>query len=51
MKIKISELYCKYVINFINNILNKNDLNNDYWQDKLYESYLRLEEILKEENL
>lgn len=51
MKIKISELYCKYVINFINDIIKKNYLNNDYWQDILYESYLKLEEMLKEENL
>lgn len=49
---KASRLYCKYVINIINNNIRKLKINSDAYKeldDKLYESYLKLEEILNSE--
>lgn len=52
MLFKLSNYYCKYVINVINKAILeniKNRINYDELDDKLYESYLKLEEILNYE--
>lgn len=49
---KASKLYCKYVINIINNSMKKLKRNTDTYNEldeKLYESYLKLEEIINTE--
>ena len=49
---KASKLYCKYVINIINNSMKKLKRNSDTYNEldeKLYESYLKLEEIINTE--
>ena len=49
---KTSKLYCKFVINIINNSMKKLKFNYDLYNelnDRLYESYLKLEEILDSE--
>lgn len=46
-------MYCKYVINIINNTIKKikpTDKNYKLLEDKLYKSYLKLEKILNYEN-
>lgn len=52
MLFKASKLYCKYVISIISNSIKKLNVNNDAYKeldDKLYESYLKLEEIMNTE--
>ena len=52
MFFKTSKLYCKYVINIINNSIKKLKINTDPYKaldDKLYESYLKLEKIISSE--
>lgn len=47
-----SKMYCKYVINIIANSIRKLDFNSDSYKeldDRLYESYLKLEEIINSE--
>lgn len=47
-----SSMYCKYVIDTINNNIQKLKLKNrdsNILEDKLYESYITLEKILKTE--
>lgn len=49
---KTSKLYCKYVINIISNSMKKLKRNSDTYNEldeKLYESYLKLEEIINTE--
>ena len=49
---KASKLYCKYVINIISNSMKKLKRNTDTYNEldeKLYESYLKLEEIIETE--
>ena len=49
---KASKLYCKYVINIISNSMKKLKRNSDTYnelEEKLYESYLKLEEIINME--
>ena len=49
---KASKLYCKYVINIISNNMKKLKRNTDTYNEldeKLYESYLKLEEIINTE--
>lgn len=49
---KTSKLYCKYVINIISNSMKKLKRNTDTYNEldeKLYESYLKLEEIINTE--
>lgn len=49
---KASKLYCKYVINIINDSMKKLKRNTDTYNEldeKLYESYLKLEEIINTE--
>ena len=49
---KPSKLYCKYVINIISNSMKKLKRNTDIYNEldeKLYESYLKLEEIINTE--
>ena len=49
---KTSKLYCKYVINIISNSMKKLKRNSDTYnelEEKLYESYLKLEEIINTE--
>ncbi len=52
MMFNASKLYCKYVISIINDSIKKlkynSDLNKEL-DDKLYESYLKLEEIINNE--
>lgn len=46
-------MYYKYVIKTIDDILRKyriKNINNNLLEDKLYESYLKLEKMLDEEN-
>lgn len=53
MLFKTSRLYCKYVIDIISNNIRKIKTGTDLYKlldDKLYESYLKLEDILKSEN-
>lgn len=48
----VKKFYCKYVIDLLYKrilILRKININNNYFEEKLYESYLKLEEFLKEE--
>ena len=50
----LSKLYCKYVINILCKNLNKykkNEEIHDKLYDDIYNSYLKLEEILKEESI
>ena len=52
MRFNTSKFYCKYVIDIINNNLKKMKKNSDLYttlDDKLYESYLRLEKIINDE--
>ncbi len=52
MFFKTSKLYCKYVIGIINSNIKKLKINTEPYKeldDKLYESYLRLEKIIKSE--
>lgn len=49
---KASKLYCKYVINIISNSMKKLKRKTDTYNEldeKLYESYLKLEEIINTE--
>lgn len=49
---KASKLYCEYVINIINNNIKKlkaNTISYKELDDRLYESYLKLEEIINSE--
>ena len=49
---KASKLYCKYVISIISNSMKKLKRNSDTYNEldeKLYESYLKLEEIINTE--
>ena len=49
---KASKLYCKYVIKIISNSMKKLKRNSDTYnelEEKLYESYLKLEEIINTE--
>ena len=49
---KASKLYCKYVINIISNSMKKLKRKSDTYnelEEKLYESYLKLEEIINTE--
>lgn len=49
---KTSKLYCKYVINVISNSIKKLNINTESYkelEDRLYESYLKLEEIINAE--
>lgn len=53
MKFIVSRMYCKYVINVINDEIIKirqKNLYNDELEDKLYFCYLKLERILNQEN-
>lgn len=53
MKFIVSRMYCKYVINVINDEIVKirrMNLYDDELEDKLYFSYLKLEQILNQEN-
>lgn len=46
------KMYCKYVINIITNSIRKFDFNSDSYKEldeRLYESYLKLEEIINSE--
>lgn len=52
MSFNTSKFYCKYVIDIINNNLKKMKKNSDLYtalDEKLYESYLRLEKIINDE--
>lgn len=52
MLFKASKLYCKYVINIISNSIKKLNANTETYKeldDRLYESYLKLEEIMNTE--
>ncbi len=54
MLFKASKLYCEYVINIISASIKKLKINTDSYKeldDKLYESYLKLEEIINSEFL
>lgn len=49
---KASKLYCEYVINIINNSIKNLKINTDTYKeldDRLYESYLKLEKIINSE--
>lgn len=49
MRFNTSKFYCKYVIDIINNNIKKLKRNTDSYKeldDKLYESYLKLEKII-----
>ena len=46
------KFYCKYVIELIYKrifLLRKNNILDNYLEEKLYESYLKLEELLRED--
>ena len=50
LSFKTSKLYCKYVISILSNSIKKINVNNETYNeidDKLYESYLKLEKILE----
>lgn len=52
MLFNLSKYYCKYVINIINENVNlgiKNKADYEELDEKLYESYLKLEELLNNE--
>lgn len=52
MKFCVSRMYCKYVINTLNNALKQlrvKKRNNKLLEDELYESYLKLEKLFNEE--
>ena len=49
MRFNTSKFYCKYVIDIINNNIKKLKKNTDSYKEldnKLYESYLKLEQII-----
>jgi len=49
---KASKLYCEYVINIISNSIKNLKTNTDTYKeldDRLYESYLKLEKIINSE--
>ncbi len=53
MKFKTSKLYCKYIINILQKNIHcfKKDKNlSTMLDDEIYNSYLKLEKILKDEN-
>ncbi len=53
MKFCASRMYCKYVINILNNAIKKirsKRLEDKLLEDELFESYLKLEELLEQEN-
>lgn len=52
MKFCASRMYCKYVVNVINNAIIKlrsMKTEDELLEEELYESYVKLEEILKQE--
>lgn len=52
MKFCASRMYCKYVINTLNNALKKiriKKYDSKLLEDELYESYLKLEKLFNEE--
>ncbi len=52
MIFKASKLYCEYVINIISNSIKNLKTNTDTYKeldDRLYESYLKLEKIINSE--
>lgn len=52
MKFCVSRMYCKYVINTLNNALKKirtKKQSDKLLENELYESYLKLEKLFNEE--
>ncbi len=52
MKFCASRMYCKYVVNVINNAIIKlrsMKTEDELLEEELYESYVKLEELLKQE--
>lgn len=53
MKFLASRMYCKYVVNIINDAILKirsMRIEDDMLEEELYNSYLKLEKLLEQEN-